>query len=315
MLVFNSEMHLITLLFILLELMMFSVQLYRYLMWPDDKRCVGYLVLLILLMYYNVTGGLFPDPEIRFISITLQNMLAYGSGFLMAAYFPFFFYKSFNLTVLRFHACYGAPLFLLLPYLVFFVLIYPVLGDLTFAINYGLIVPLFYSPVLLFSMLRAVRVKHSDYSRAGNPYNGLENHMIYRAVSPWVFMCLFAYIEAPQWIEVVFTNSGFVISGMLFLQRSSRFERLEKMRLMEKDAIFERQQMDFKKSCTDAGLSDREAEIALMLCLGKTYRGIGEMLYISVRTVDTHVQHIFYKTGVRRKIELMQKLGFIQEMQ
>jgi len=315
MLVFNSEMHLITLLFILLELMVFSVQLYRYLMWPDDKRCVGYLILLLLLMSYNLTGGLFPDPEIRFISLTVQNMLAYGSGFLMAAYFPFYFYKSFDLVTLKFHACYGAPLFLLLPYLVFFVLIYQLLGDLEFAIDYGLVVPCCYSPVLLFSMFRAVQIKQSDHSVPEKPYKGLEIHMIYWAVSPWVFMCLFAYLAVPQWIEVIFTNFGFVINGMLFLHRSGRHERLEKLRLMEKDAIDERQQMNFKKACIDAGLSNRETEIAWMLCLGKTYKGIGELLYISVRTVDTHVQRIFYKTGVRRKIELMQKLGLIHYMQ
>lgn len=309
MLVFNSEMHLITLLFILLELMMFSVQLYRHLMWPNDKRCVGYLMLLLLLMCYNITGGLFPDPEIRFLSITIQNMLAYGSGFLMAAYFPFYFYKSFDLTSLKFHACYGAPLFLLLPYLVFFVLTYRVLGDLEFAIDYGLIVPGFYSPVLLFSMFRAVRIKQSAHSMLEKPYRGLEIHMIYWAVSPWVFMCFFAYIVVPQWIEVIFTNFGFVINGVLFLHRSSRYERLERLRLMEKDAIEARHQMHLIKNCMEVGLSSRETQIAVMLCLGNTYKGIGDQLFISSKTVDAHVQHIFSKTGVNRRMELQKILG------
>ena len=310
MLVFNSDMHLITFVFLILELMIFSVQLYLYLMYPDDKRHVGYLVLLILLMHYNLSGALFPDPRIHFISVSLQNKLAYGSGFLMAAYFPFYFYRSFNLTVLKFHALYGAPLFLLLPYLIFFVFMYPLSGDLKFAIRYGLIIPCFYSPVLLFSMFRAVRKKYTSVVSVRKPYAGLEMHMICWAVSPWIFMCLFAYLNVIQWVEVIFTNTGFVVNGMLFLHKSGRFERLEKMRLMKKDAMDERQQNDFKQTCFDIGLSSRETEIAQMLCLGKTYKWIGELLHISVRTVDTHVQRIFYKTGARNKIELQQFLGF-----
>jgi DNA-binding CsgD family transcriptional regulator len=236
-------------------------------------------------------------------------MLAYGSGFLMAAYFPFYFYKSFDLAALKFHACYGAPLFLLLPYFVFFVLTYRVLGDLEFAIDYGLIVPCFYSPILLFSMFRAIRIRQPNHSIPEKQYRGLEIHMVYWAVSPWVFMCLFAYVAVPQWIEVVFTNFGFIINGLLFLHRSGRYERLERLRLMEKDAIEARRQMHLIKNCMDIGLSSRETEIALMLCLGKTYKGIGDQLFISRKTVDAHVQHIFSKTGVNRKMELQKVLG------
>ena len=310
MLVFNSEMHLVTSMFLILELMMFSVQLYLYLIRPNDTRCVCYLVLLILLMYYNLTCVLFPDPGIHFISLSLQNMLAYGSGFLMATYFPFYFYKSFDLTVLRFHALYGTSLFLLLPYLLFFVLMDPVSGDLKYAMKYGLISSCLYLPTLLFSMFKAVPWRRISDLSFGKRYFGLEIHVISWSILPWILMCLFAYLNVAQWIEVIFTNTGFVVNGVSFLHKSGRFERLEKMRLRKKDAMDERQQKDFKKTCLDTGLSCREAEIAQMLCLGKTYKGIGEMLYISERTVNAHVQRIFHKTGVRNKIELQQYLGF-----
>lgn len=305
-----GEMHGLTAVFILLELMMLSVQLYFYLIWPQDKRRLTYLILLVLLIGYNLTGGFFPDPEIGWLSVPLQNVIAYGSGFLMAAYFPYYFYVSFDLRSLRFHALYGTPLFLLLPYLLFFVLLYPVLGDLDFAISYGLIIPGLYSPVLLYAMFVAIRLRFSGEDADPDPYTRVEMLAVYWAVSPWVLMVLFSYMKVEQWVEVLFTNTGFAVIAVLFLYQSGRYEREERRRMLERDLMDEKHREDFNLTCLKMGLSLRETEVALMLCQGMTYRGIAERLNRSSRTVDTHAQRIFYKTGVKNKIELQQKLGF-----
>src|SRR5690606_23192219 len=125
MLVFGTEMHLVTFIFVLLEVLLFFYQFIHYLQRPQDKGRMWYLVLLFLLIVYNITGGLFPDPNLP-IPIVTQNIIAYGSGFLMASYFPFYFYKAFDLKLLRFHAIYGVPLFLLLPFFIFFVITYSI---------------------------------------------------------------------------------------------------------------------------------------------------------------------------------------------
>jgi DNA-binding CsgD family transcriptional regulator len=51
------------------------------------------------------------------------------------------------------------------------------------------------------------------------------------------------------------------------------------------------------------GLSPREREIVLLLGAGQTNRAIGEALFISERTVDTHVARIFRKLAVRTRSE------------
>ena len=102
MLVFGTEMHIVTFVFVLLEIVMFFYQLVDYLSRPQDKSRMWYLILLFLLIVYNITGGLFPDPRIN-IPIVTQNIIAYGSGFLMGAYFPYYFYKGFGLKGLRVH--------------------------------------------------------------------------------------------------------------------------------------------------------------------------------------------------------------------
>ena len=160
MVVFNSQIHVLTMVFCILEFGMCCYQLVYCLSHPRDKRRFWYLILLLLLLIYNITGGLFPDPNIN-LSVKLQNIIAYGSGFLMASYFPFYFYKAFKLDSLKFHALYGVLLFLLLPYIVFFVILYPKNGGLNYATSYGLLIPAIYSVVVFFAQGYPVKNRYA----------------------------------------------------------------------------------------------------------------------------------------------------------
>jgi DNA-binding CsgD family transcriptional regulator len=53
------------------------------------------------------------------------------------------------------------------------------------------------------------------------------------------------------------------------------------------------------------GISPREREIISMLVQGYTNRVIGEKLFISSTTVKNHIYHIYQKTGVTNKIQLI----------
>jgi DNA-binding CsgD family transcriptional regulator/tetratricopeptide (TPR) repeat protein len=51
-------------------------------------------------------------------------------------------------------------------------------------------------------------------------------------------------------------------------------------------------------------LSDREREVALLAAQNLTSREIAERLFVSVRTVDNHLQQVYVKLGVKRRTEL-----------
>jgi DNA-binding CsgD family transcriptional regulator len=53
-----------------------------------------------------------------------------------------------------------------------------------------------------------------------------------------------------------------------------------------------------------ATLSDREREVLALVAAGHTDEQIGRELYISVKTVHSHLDHIRDKSGVRRRAEL-----------
>ena len=46
------------------------------------------------------------------------------------------------------------------------------------------------------------------------------------------------------------------------------------------------------------GLSPREAEVLVLVARGCTNRAIGEELFISEKTVTSHLTHVFAKLGV-----------------
>ncbi|WP_184547301.1 helix-turn-helix transcriptional regulator [Mucilaginibacter sp. FT3.2] len=303
MLVFGTQIHIVTLIFILLESGMLFFQFFYYLFRPQDLPRKLYLILLILMLFYNITGGLFPDPNIR-IPLDIQEMIAYGSGFLMASYFPYYFYKAFELTSLRWHALFGVPLFLACPYLIFFVVVYAINGNLDVDIKYGMIAPFIYALVLLYVMFRAIRQKHK-HARNQNQY--VEETVMYAAVTPWASLAFFGIVESSQLIEVLCTNTGIIGITFLFIWRSVKSAREEYERLQEL-ASQGNGSMVFEEMCRYYKLTTREIEIVLLVRQGMTYKEISNKLFIAGKTVENHVQNIYEKTRVKNKVSLIQKL-------
>src|ERR1700742_3885814 len=114
----GTQMHWLTLVLIVIEISLFTTQLFHYLNRPDDKQRLWYLILLGLLIKFNIANGLFPDPSFR-LDMRVQILVADGLAYLMGAYIPYYFYKAYELKRLCWHATRGVLLFILLPYLVF----------------------------------------------------------------------------------------------------------------------------------------------------------------------------------------------------
>lgn len=300
-----GEMHLVTFIFAVTELLMFIFLLPGYLNRPQDKRLLWFLILLALLITYNITGGLFPDPGIKAIPVYVQTIIAYGSGFLMASYFPFYFYKAFDLKLLRFHALYGVPLFLILPFFIFFVVSYSFHKDLDFAIRYGIVVPFFYSFVLLWAILRAIRSAYREH-RDRNFY--LEEIMVYGAVTPWATLTSIVYFGFSQLTEALFTNLGFLAVTGMYSYRSIVQSRAELRELTGLKQIGGSHSPYFEGNCILYGLTQREIEITNLIRQGMRNREIADSLHIAESTVKKHIENMFQKTGAGSRMELVHLL-------
>jgi len=57
-----------------------------------------------------------------------------------------------------------------------------------------------------------------------------------------------------------------------------------------------------------SGLSEREKEVARLVLEGKTYREIGESIYISPRTAEHHIARIRRRLGAENRSDLLARL-------
>jgi DNA-binding CsgD family transcriptional regulator len=324
MLVFGTQMHIITFLFICVETVIFFYLLIYRLARPDDKSTLRNLILIFLLLAYNFTGGLFPDEKLPG-SYYLQLSVAYATGFITPCYFPYYVYHSFGLYRMRFHAYRGVFIFLVFPY-AFFVFLFVTSGNLGIAKNL-LIIPTLYALWVIISLVFAVRHKYkNDFTSVDSKE---EITVTFLSLTPWLGLPIIDYFNWGQAIEAATTNSGFLALLGLQLKQHITQLRKERKRLIESEEQLrnwnEHLQDEVSKrtkelerlsaeerilqSCIKYQLTNREKEITLMICKGSSYRQIAEELFISERTVTTHVQHIFDKVKVSNKLELLNKMG------
>lgn len=304
--IFDSEMHLLTFLFVVAESIFFFFQMVYFLLYPNDKSRLYFLILLFLLIIYNTFGGLFPDPEIN-INIVYQNILAYSSGFLMACYFPFYFYKAFELHSIRFHALYGIWLFFFLPFFLFIVIEYSITKNLAVSVRHAVYIPFFYAIIFSWLLLKAIREKYTTDMNSSNN----EVILTYFAIIPWVTLPLVSYFQLAQYIEVILTNSGFVVITFLFCRKNTITSWENERKLASAHGNFELIDYNsefFLNNCQYYNLTPREIEIVSLMRSGQTHKAIADDLFISDTTVKKHAQNIYKKTNVTNKFSLISKL-------
>jgi DNA-binding CsgD family transcriptional regulator len=57
------------------------------------------------------------------------------------------------------------------------------------------------------------------------------------------------------------------------------------------------------------GLSRRELEVAMLVIAGMTNQQIADRLFVSIRTIETHLSHIFAKLGVTSRVGVVKALA------
>jgi DNA-binding CsgD family transcriptional regulator len=317
MLVPGTQMHWVTFCFVCIEVViLISVIVHRFAR-PDDKNSLLNSILVILLIVYNLTGGLLPDPKLPG-SYFVQNCIAYATGFITPCYFPYYVYKAFGLSGMKFHAYRGVYLFLVLPYLLF-VAVFGISGNLETAKNL-LILPVAYAIWVIYSLRQSIQITSLTME---------ERTVLFLSITPWVGVPVIDFFSLGQPVEAVLTNVGFLLLLALHVQRNIRQLKLEHERLiasekklqswnevLQEEVDKRTQELDrlsaeerFIQSCTRYQLTKREQEIARLVCEGQTHKQAGEVLFIAERTVAKHVQNVFEKTGASNKIELCKKLG------
>jgi len=230
MLLPGTQMHIITFIFVSLELVIFFILVIYKFARPDDKTAFLNIVLITLLITYNVTGGLLPDPNLPG-SIFIQEAIAYGTGFITPCYFPYYVYKAFGLEKMEFHANKGVFLCLILPYFLF-VIVYASTHNLGIAKNL-LVLPVLYALWIFYSLLKALQYKYGNNFRSKESKE--EVAILFLSITPWIGLPIVSYFNLSQAIEASITNPGFLLLLALQVNRHIKQLRTEHQKLLESE--------------------------------------------------------------------------------
>ena len=68
----------------------------------------------------------------------------------------------------------------------------------------------------------------------------------------------------------------------------------------------------YSRFISDYSISKREWEIVEKICEGLTNKEISEVLFISLQTVKDHTHHIYKKTGVKNRVQLVNMISVLK---
>ena len=88
-LVLGTQMSITTFVFVCIEVIFLILMIVFRNERPANDNQTRNIILISLLLIYNITGGLLPDPKLPG-SVTLQEIIAYGSGFITPCFFPYY---------------------------------------------------------------------------------------------------------------------------------------------------------------------------------------------------------------------------------
>src|SRR5579875_3855124 len=230
MLLPGTQMHIVTFVFVCIELVIFFYLVIYRLARPDDKTAFLNIILIFLLLCYNITGGLLPDPNLPG-SFFVQEVIAYATGFIVPCYFPYYVYKAFGLEKMKFHAYRGVFIFLMLPYFLF-VIIFAVTNNLNKAKDL-LVLPVVYALWVIYTLGKAIRYKyHNNF----HSYDSKEEVIVlFLSLTPWVGLPIIDFFDLGQATEASITNTGFLLLLGLHVKRHIRQLREEHQKLIDSE--------------------------------------------------------------------------------
>jgi hypothetical protein len=245
----HTQMHMVTFLITVFELVMLVFQGIYFLQRPSEKSRLQYLILLVCLIAYNLCSGLFPDERWA-IPITVQTIIAYFVGFAMSMYVVYYFYKVFDLKYLKFFATYGLLFFLLLPFVFLFVLPYLLTGDSRLSAKLTVIVPFCYGLGFIYSTARALILKFRTARSEGRLIDEpLYEHAIVAYISMvcWALLPVIVFFGDFQVLEHSVTNAGFLMMTIIYVRSAIKQSRREYEKLIESERNLQNMTKTLKK--------------------------------------------------------------------
>ena len=300
-----TELSPITLGIIFIEILFIGAHGVYYLERPVEKERLEHLFFITFLLIFNIADIHLPNPLLNF-PLYLQYVLKNGIGFPIITYLTFKFFRNKKIGDHKFH-CKRALLLVVLPYPFFFTLLGAYLQDLERAHHYAFLFPII-NNLIIVSIVGKIIIKCS----LKNEFNINTSELILLSLTIVMLLVLYPaiYWKWEKTVVPIFINLGPTLLNVFLLYNRIKIARLEQINLRD-IVLLSVDQQAVNLNCQIYMFSKRETEIAVLLLYRLKRQQIADKLFISVRTVDKHIERIFSKTGVSAREQLFEKLNRI----
>lgn len=294
----GTNIHVVTFSIIAIEIVLFFFQIIVYSIRPKDMSRLWFLILLVLLIIYNIFGGLFPDPRLQ-ISFITQEILAFSVGIIMSLFLPFYVYKFLNLESLRFYAYYGSLFFLIIPFIFLFLVPYYITKDISLSSKLLVTVPFFYSISFCITLQKSVK----DYIKIhADPLMRMKAIGVTIAFVLWVIgLTVVIFFEGGQLYEHLITNSGFMLMSVVYLYSTIIESRNEYKKLL--------QAQEYQKKANEIlvqKVHERTRELELVVeQRTNTFVGLAHEIKTPLTLIINYVDEYISKHGTNDEIKVI----------
>ncbi|WP_299801193.1 LuxR C-terminal-related transcriptional regulator [uncultured Maribacter sp.] len=257
-----------------------------------------FIVLGLLFIFYNLTGGLlpinnFPGPFI------LQYIITYGVAIAMCVYVVQYLYNEYDIVFLKFHltvtniACYVVGCFVILFLTPYFFTNSIDLGRVYFSIPV--------SAICLY-ICWAFSRRISNLPNA-NTHIVRRNKLSLLTITCIAILPILTVIGDYQWLTFSVINLAFYTITAIEIDRYLYL--LEHKSKLDQVLLFyqDNQEKFLKPKFLNKGLTRREIEITMSILDRRTYKVIGDDFCIAESTVSKHASNIFKKMNVKSRAE------------
>lgn len=297
--VFGTEMVLLTFITGVIQFLSLFIHFGVLVSKPYNRANWRFLFLISLFVFYNICSGLFPDRNIHSINLFIQNVLAFGSGIILACYYFYFLVKEIEITQRKFFNIKFLFVTLVSSFLLLYVLTYFFYSDFKIARKVFIVPPVLIALYFCINTIREIRIKSSQTS-----IQGLYRSLNIAGKLGITFMATMPIVVSIGDYQLI--NNG-LVNISFFLIWFSYYT------LLLVQAKNERELNDCKtnkvdKICiTEIGLTPRELEVAAYILKGENYNDLAERMFISHKTVSKHASNIFKKAECCNREEFLVK--------
>ncbi|MDR2269529.1 MAG: helix-turn-helix transcriptional regulator [Sphingobacterium sp.] len=300
-----TEVSPITLGVIIIEFIFLGAHGVYYLERPSDKERLGCIFFVIILLTFNIVNIHLPDPFLD-IPLYLQYVLRNGIGFTAITYFPYKFFRNKQITSDNLNG--KRKLFLLtVPYPFLFILIFSFFRDLEITHKLTLFIPGINNLITVVMIGKTI----FKYPITNQIRNNLPKEIL--ILSTMIFWLFLYPAEGLSWGKAtltIFFNIGPTVLNGFLLFNWIKMRRIEQIHLRDL-ILLSTNNETVTLNCQIYMFSERETEVAVLLSHRLKRQQIADKLFISIRTVDKHIERIFLKTGVSSREQLFEKLNTI----